>query len=253
MINKHISRFKKHLGTNNEWFVVTDQNMNVLSAQEGDPGSIPYHIRDKAYSEARAKLPLEGGWQDIYAFHSHPKHYGIAAQSPSKGDLRRATNQDPGANYRGLNIRAEGVMTRRGTNVIEVDPTRRTRYIPNYYDKQLTTHLKEEADARGITKENYKSKTPRELVRMANAGLNKAFTDTQEKYPEIKTEFIKREIIRPSDVRPHTVPVRGPQVNTQPSIPLQSTPNINSVPTNVGEFGKPKKKKSKKWRTFYGI
>jgi hypothetical protein len=257
----HISRFNKHLSTNKEWFVITDKNMNVLSAHEGGKHRVSGRVREKAYSDARSKLPE--GEQEVYAFHSHPKHYGIAAQSPSRQDLKRlvypiayeAHNHD-------LNIRAEGVMTRHGTNVIGIeDPTfAQGPRMRRYYSKQELIRQREEAEARGITKDNYKTKDPREMIRLLHSGRDKAFSDTQERYPELQTEFVKRDIIRPSDVRPHTV-INRSMHQYQYKKPEMNEEQINEIkklfeqpsPEPVGEFGKRKKKKSKARRIFYGI
>lgn len=255
----HISRFKKHLSTNKEWFVVTDKNRNVLSAREGQKDHVNPRTMDKAFSEARSKLPE--GDQEVYAFHSHPRHYGIAAESPSKEDLDGIRSE---RKYKNLNVIAEGVMTRHGVNVIGIDPTRRAYNIPKYYDKQVTKQVVSEGGRRGISYDTFKTKDPQEqrvIIRMINAGLNKAFSDTQERYPEMRTEFIKRDIIRPSDVRPHTVinrsmhqyQYRKPEINEELINEIKKLDFGQPSPESIGEFGKRKKKKCKAKRMFYGI
>jgi hypothetical protein len=251
---RHISRFNKHVGSKNEWFVVTDKNMNVISAHEGFPERIPRHIKEKAYSEVRERLP-EGYQEDVYVFHSHPPVSGINVHYPSKKDLTIVVHPDDtsGDGNRNLNIIGDGIMTRRGINVMRVENlTRRSHNLPNYYENQRFKHNLTEASIRGVTRDNTED-LPRETGRALKAGAAKAMSATQKRYPELKTEFIKREIHRPSDVRPHAVRLRRSISNAPQSDPFQSAHETNSVPQDVGEFGKRKKKKSKARRIFYGI
>lgn len=244
----HISRFNKHISTNKEWFVVTDKNMNVLSAQEGQVEKVNRRTRNRAYSEARVNLPEEQ--RDIYAFHSHPKHYGIATPTPSNSDIERLSEMEDGVYKRGLNIRGEGVMTTHGINVMRLEHDQNAQHIPKYYDRQLTIRMREEAKSRGITEDNFRTKSAREKQRLFIAGDRQAFSDTQQKYPELKTEFIKRDKLSRSDVRPHMVSSRHEIPTTTPN--LQPS-DVSSESEDVGDFGKRKKKKSKARRIFHGI
>jgi hypothetical protein len=254
---RHISRFHKHVGSKNEWFVVTDKNMNVLSAHDtGYTDKVPIPIKEKAYSEVRERLP-EGYQQDVYTFHSHPPVHGINVHYPSQTDLKGVVHPDntSGEGNRNLNIIGDGIMTRKGINVMRVEnPTRRSHNLPNYYENQRFKHNLTEASIRGVTRDNTEY-LPRETRRALKAGASKAFFDTQKKYPELQTRFIKREIIRPSDARPH-ITTRGSR-DRRPVISIDGEAyQVGRDPEDIGDFGKKKRQKTiiKKDRTvFYGI
>lgn len=240
----HISRFNKHVNSKKEWFVITDPNMNVISAQEGQLGKINRITRNRGYSEAIRVLP--SGHRDIFAFHSHPKRYGIANPSPSKQDVERLGGMEDGVYKRGLNIRAEGVMTTHGIKVMRLEHDENAQDIPGYYDKQLTVRLKEEAKARGLTKENFRFKSDREKRRLFIAGHGQAFFDTQKEYPELKTEFIRRDRLSRSDVRPHSVTY----TQSPPRSSSEFNDDAHQMRELIGDFGKRKKHNMTK---FYGV
>lgn len=207
----HISLFRKHINSPNEWAVVTDKNLNVVAAKEAG-WNVPPEVQRQVIEEARANLPR--GRQDIYFFHSHPRtgeRRGINVDLPSKADYVAFGNRSRAAYDNRLNVRGEGVMSQHGVNVINI--SRRGQHykeIPEYEDKQLTIRLREGAESRGINKDNYHTKSHRDMARLLAAASRKSYEDTKEKFPEMSTGHIKRQILRPADIRPRNVIRRKP-------------------------------------------
>jgi hypothetical protein len=214
----HISRFTKHVKSGNEWAVVTDKNLRVLSSAEGESHQVRPTVINKLLSDARKALPEDEN--GVYMFHSHAKQFGINSPIPSAWDVQEMGREQSNKVRRDsdidINIKGEGVMTGRGITVVKMPTDRQLNYeIHKHFSRSLPVSKHYEELKRGINPYTAGQISPRDKQIIYTAASEASFADTLKEYPEVSTRFIKREIIRPWDVRPRTVvrPRRPPAID----------------------------------------